>query len=189
MRTTLVVAACVIAVSATVACGDAESALPQPMSVTLPSVASRSRSEILAALCSGQRPPALDVSASAFELGSANPRPGDPQWTAMIDQMTALRRELSANSSSSSCCLTPIRVEVTGYTDSSGNLSVNQALSLARANATKVALTGAGFDPSTIDAIGGGVGGKAATDRRVTVQVVADRQPPGGCGIGSAGGG
>lgn len=174
MRTTLAVAACVIAMSTAAACGDSDTALPNPMSVTLPSVASRSRSEILAALCEGRRPPELNVSASAFEFGRATPRTGDPQWTALMDQLRELHSELATATASSSCCLAPIRVDVTGYTDSSGDLATNQALSLARANATKLAIAGVGFDPGSIQAIGGGVGGKAATDRRVTVQIVAD---------------
>ncbi len=175
MRTTIAAVAAMTALgTVAVGCSDNERPLPRPMSVTLPSVASRSRSEILAALCRGAEPPALQVSASAFELGSATPRSSDPQWDALLGQLRTLHDELATTADSSSCCLAPIRIDVTGYTDSTGSLATNQALSLARAEATKVAVVGVGFDPATVTAIPGGVGGNTASDRRVSVQVRPD---------------
>jgi len=165
--------ACGLAVAG--ACGDGQRALPEPMSVTLPSVASRSRSQILDALCAGRQPPELEVAASAFELGSATPREQDAQWSALIAQLSQLRSDVEAQGTAgSSCCLAPIRIEVTGYTDSIGDLATNQALSLARANTTKVAIVGVGFDPTTVSALGGGVGGDDEADRRVAVRVSQD---------------
>lgn len=169
------VAAFAVCLMIAAGCGNEPRVLPKPMSVTLPSVASRSRSQILDALCAGKEPPELQVAASAFETGSATPRSGDAQWRALIAQLAELRTDLDAQSATgSSCCLAPIRIEVTGFTDSTGDLATNQALSLARANTTKVAIVGVGFDPTTISALGGGVGGDDEADRRVAVRVSQD---------------
>jgi outer membrane protein OmpA-like peptidoglycan-associated protein len=85
------------------------------------------------------------------------------------DQLDAVGLNVTTTASRAARLLAPARINVIGYTDPSGRASVNEALSLQRAENVAAVLERAGVAPELIDVQARGAGGAGEDGRRVEI--------------------
>jgi OmpA-OmpF porin, OOP family len=85
------------------------------------------------------------------------------------DMVDAVGLNVATSASRAARLQAPRRISVIGYADPTGSASVNEALSLQRAENVAAALTRAGVAPGLIDVQARGASGAAADGRRVEI--------------------
>ena len=88
--------------------------------------------------------------------------------------MEAVGLNVATSASGAALLRTPRRISVIGYADPTGAASLNEALSLQRAENVAAALARAGVSPDLIDVQARGARGAAADGRRVEIAFESD---------------